>query len=98
MKKTFHLSKAIVEVAASQYSLGDRVLVLANDAPVPFGARGTVIGLERHGVDVLFDHRYVLIHSPLVMANVVSLIDIWAPPIYANVARICAVCACQPTP
>lgn len=97
MKNTFCLSKAIVEVAASQYSLGDRVLVLANDAPVPFGARGTVIGLERHGVDVLFDHRYVLIHSPLVVLNVVLLIDIWAPPICANVARICAVCACQPT-
>lgn len=41
------------------YTLGERVIVIASSAAVPFGARGTVIGVEKRAVDVLFDQRYM---------------------------------------
>lgn len=46
--------------APQRYRLGDRVVVLADNASVPFGARGTVIGMQGHAVDVLFDHHYMV--------------------------------------
>ena len=46
-------------LSEGHFQLGNRVIVMASSIAVPFGARGTVIGVEKRGVDVLFDHRYM---------------------------------------
>eukprot|EP00736_Rhodelphis_marinus_P006971 Rmarinus@m.18120 len=46
-------------VGASSYSLGHRVISLAGSGSVPFGIRGTVIGVHGKLVEVLFDTGFV---------------------------------------
>ena len=46
-------------LSESQFQIGNRVIVMAASIAVPFGARGTVIGVEKRGIDVLFDYRYM---------------------------------------
>jgi 5'-3' exoribonuclease 1 len=48
-----------VDDTGNRFTLGERVIVVASMVAVPFGARGTVIGVEKRAVDVLFDERYM---------------------------------------
>jgi 5'-3' exoribonuclease 1 len=41
------------------FSLGDRVVSTVDEGNVPLGARGTVIGLQDGGLDVLFDFPFI---------------------------------------
>jgi hypothetical protein len=58
-----HLMLAVRDVdieyddPAHTFELGERVVVIAGNVAVPFGARGTAIGVERRYVDVLLDER-----------------------------------------
>jgi hypothetical protein len=41
------------------YSLGDRVIIVANDRPVPFGEQGTVVTIVGEFLDIILDNVWI---------------------------------------
>ncbi|CAG8495278.1 4885_t:CDS:10, partial [Ambispora gerdemannii] len=52
-------SHASTRLQDQKFSLGDRVVFVQDSGSVPIAAKGTIVGIERHNIDVVFDSSFM---------------------------------------
>jgi len=52
-------SHATTRLQDQKFNLGDRVIFVQDSGSVPIAAKGTVVGIERHNIDVVFDTSFM---------------------------------------
>ncbi|CAG8440611.1 11936_t:CDS:10 [Diversispora eburnea] len=50
---------ALTRLQGQNFNLGDRVVFVQDSGRVPIGAKGTVVGIEKSNIDVLFDVSFM---------------------------------------